>query len=202
LTFELRGKKLKGRWALVRMHASERYKGDRNWLLFKKEDSIAVPAAARARFAARATPRAAAKSGPRKPARKRPAFIKPQLAVLADEAPTGDGWVHEVKLDGYRIELIIDAEDARLYTRSGADWTDRFQSIARAAEELPGKSLILDGEVVVPDASGVSSFSALQAALKGERAAGFQYHVFDLLHFDGRDLRSYALTVRRQALER
>ncbi|HTF86962.1 MAG TPA: DNA ligase D [Planctomycetota bacterium] len=206
ISFELRGRKLKGRWTLVRMHASERYKGDRNWLLFKTDESHAIKPAAAALKSTRAKSRPAAGRTPRKKAPKkasveRPAFIPPQLATLAEAAPSGEGWVHEAKLDGYRLELIQDQGTVRLYTRSGADWTDRFPAIARAGKDLAGRSLILDGEAVAVAARGVSSFSALQSALKEGAKARLQYHAFDLLFFDGRDLRDHPLNIRRQALE-
>ncbi|HUR26704.1 MAG TPA: DNA ligase D, partial [Planctomycetota bacterium] len=132
---------------------------------------------------------------------RRPAFVTPELATLADAAPSGPGWVHEAKLDGYRLELLVDGGTARVFTRSGADWTARFPTIAKAALELPGQSLLLDGEVVALGKDRLSSFHALQNALDVESTAKLEYHAFDLLHFDGRDLREHPLSVRRAALE-
>jgi bifunctional non-homologous end joining protein LigD len=109
--------------------------------------------------------------------------------------------VHEIKLDGYRILLRIERGRARLLTRNRKDWTDRFPDVAEAAAALPVKEALLDGEVVVFDAAGVSSFQALQQA--GEPGAGrLVYVAFDLLFLDGRDLRGEPLLVRKKHLAR
>src|ERR1700757_3231659 len=96
-----------------------------------------------------------------------PGFIQPQLASEAPEPPVGKHWVHEIKLDGYRIQAHIDkAGKVRLYTRSGLDWTHRMASVARELGRLSVESAILDGEVVVLEANGQSTFAALQAAFE------------------------------------
>ena len=129
-----------------------------------------------------------------------PAWVAPQLATLVSEPPVGDAWVHEVKLDGYRILARIDHGRVRLLTRNRLDWTDHFPAIAEAAGSLPVKEALLDGEVVVFDAAGVSSFQALQQAAESGRA--LTYVAFDLLFLDGRDLRGEPLVARKKALAR
>jgi bifunctional non-homologous end joining protein LigD len=129
-----------------------------------------------------------------------PAWVAPQLATLVAAPPVGDDWVHEIKLDGYRILLRIERGRARLLTRNRLDWTDRFPAVAEAAAALPVKEALLDGEIVVFDAAGVSSFQALQQAADSGRA--LTYVAFDLLFLDGRDLRGEPLIARKKALAR
>ena len=131
-----------------------------------------------------------------------PDFVPPSLATLRDEPPAGSGWVHEVKFDGYRIQARLDRGTVRLLTRKGLDWTKKFPNVAQAVARLPATTALLDGEIVVEDENGVSSFSGLQAALKAHERDRFVYYVFDLLHRDGRDLRERPLLERKQALER
>ena len=131
-----------------------------------------------------------------------PAWIAPQLATLVSEPPEGPDWVHEIKLDGYRILARIERGRGRLLTRNRQDWTGRFPAVAEAVAALPVKEALLDGEVVALDAAGVSSFQALQQA--GTRPAGrsLVYVVFDLLFLDGRDLRPEPLLTRKSHLAR
>src|SRR5271166_2703687 len=109
-----------------------------------------------------------------------PDFVPPSLATLRDEAPSGEGWVHEIKFDGYRMQARLERGKVRLLTRKGLDWTEKFPNVAAAVAALPARSALIDGEVVVEDANGVSSFSALQAALKEHAEDVFVYYVFDL----------------------
>ena len=129
-----------------------------------------------------------------------PAFVAPQLCTLVGEPPEGDGWLHEVKFDGYRILCRVAGGRATLWSRNEKDWTATFPGIASEAAGLPVRAALLDGEVVVVEKSGVKSFNALQNALKGGRAADLFYYVFDLLHLDGRDLRNQPLDARRASL--
>src|SRR5262249_53518972 len=99
-----------------------------------------------------------------------PQHWPPELATLVKSVPTGDEWLHEIKFDGYRALGRLDHGGVRLYTRSGQDWTDHFPSIAEAVARLPADRLLLDGEVVVLQANGVSSFQALQNAIKNPAA--------------------------------
>jgi len=130
------------------------------------------------------------------------AFIPPCLALLADTPPAGDDWLHEIKFDGYRLICVIEDGEASLFTRSGLDWSHRFPSIALALQDFPASNAIVDGEAVVEDDNGVSSFSALQAALAdGRPAKEASLYAFDLLHIEGYDLRGAALEDRKSALE-
>jgi len=95
-------------------------------------------------------------------------FIPPQLPSLTDQPPEGGDWIHEVKHDGYRTMLVVERGTARAYTRNGHDWSDRYPGIIAAARKLPCRSAILDGEVIVQDARGVSDFEALQAAFRSK----------------------------------
>ena len=130
-----------------------------------------------------------------------PRFVEPCLALLAERPPEGDNWLHEIKFDGYRLMAVIEDGRARLLTRRGLDWTDRFPGIAEALEQLPAKSAIVDGEAVVEDENGVSSFSALQDALAERRqATNAVLHAFDLIYLDGYSLRDVTLDGRKDAL--
>ena len=96
-----------------------------------------------------------------------PGFIPPQLATLRSKAPAGDHWLHEIKYDGYRLQVHLNKGRARVYTRTGLDWTKRFPAIV-AAFDLPVETAIFDGEVVVVK-DGRTNFSELQAALAAGR---------------------------------
>jgi bifunctional non-homologous end joining protein LigD len=117
---------------------------------------------------------------------KLPAFRDVQLATLVDHVPSGSGWLHEVKYDGYRALLAVSGGKARAYTRHGHDWSDRFAPVVGGIEALDLGSALIDGEVVALDRQGRPSFSALQAALK--QGGDLQYFAFDLLEQDGEDL--------------
>lgn len=129
-----------------------------------------------------------------------PDFVRPCLATSVDEAPNGDGWVHEIKLDGYRLQARIDNGGVRLLTRTGLDWTPRFGSVARALKSLRVGSALLDGEVVVEDAEGKSSFAELVTSLKSGHSEDMVYFAFDLLHLDGFDLTGVRLLDRKALL--
>ncbi len=132
-------------------------------------------------------------------AAKMPHFVEPQLAKLADQPPQGPGWAHEVKLDGYRVQLRVARGETRIRTRTGLDWTDRFAAIAKDAEALP--DCMVDGEVAALDEQGLPSFGALQAALSEHRSEDLVLFAFDLL-FEGReDLRTLPLADRKSRLE-
>ena len=131
-----------------------------------------------------------------------PKFVPPSLATLRDDAPNGPQWMHEVKFDGYRIQARLDHGEVRLLTRKGLDWAAKFPNVVRAVAALPATTALIDGEIVIEDAQGISSFSGLQAALKAGERERFIYFVFDLLHLDGRDLAGLPLIERKRALER
>ncbi len=128
-------------------------------------------------------------------------FIPPQLPSLTDQPPESSNWIHEVKHDGYRTMLLVRRGTALAYTRNGHDWSERYRGIITAARKLPCRTAILDGEVIVQDARGISDFGALQAALRSEPAS-LIFYVFDVLHLDGKDLREIPLTERRVKLQR
>ncbi|HWE17434.1 MAG TPA: DNA ligase D, partial [Hyphomicrobiaceae bacterium] len=129
-----------------------------------------------------------------------PAFIEPQLASPATGPPTGAGWVHEIKFDGYRLMARLDRGRVKLLTRKGLDWTAKFSSLRKALEGLPAVTALLDGEVVVESESGAPSFNELQADLSAGRSDRFRYYLFDILHLDGMDLVGAALLERKAAL--
>ncbi|WP_298668150.1 DNA ligase D [uncultured Sphingomonas sp.] len=129
-----------------------------------------------------------------------PPFQPPQLAQLVDSVPTGNGWLHEMKYDGYRTLIAIGGGEARAYTRSGLDWSDRFAGILAEARTLKVSSALIDGEALVFDPAGKSSFQALQGALKGAPDR-IDYVAFDLLALDGEDLTGLPLTERKERLK-
>lgn len=132
-------------------------------------------------------------------AMKPPPFRAVQLATLVDTVPTGSRWLHEMKYDGYRLLVAVGGGKARAYTRSGLDWSDKFDAIVQAAAKLDVGSALLDGEAVVLDGDGRSSFQALQGALKGAPAT-IDYYAFDLLELNGEDLTGLPLTDRKAKL--
>jgi bifunctional non-homologous end joining protein LigD len=129
-----------------------------------------------------------------------PAFIEPQLGSPAAIPPSGAGWVHEIKFDGYRLMARLDRGRVKLLTRKGLDWTAKFSSLRKALEGLPAVTALLDGEVVVESESGAPSFNELQADLSAGRSDRFRYYLFDILHLDGMDLVGAALLERKAAL--
>jgi bifunctional non-homologous end joining protein LigD len=131
-----------------------------------------------------------------------PDFIPPSLATLHSNAPRGAEWLHEIKYDGYRIQARLDHGKVRLLTRKNLDWTHRFKPIAAAVVALPAETALLDGELVVENDKGISSFSLLQTDLKDGRGDRLVYYVFDLLYLDGRDLTGEPLVARKAELER
>lgn len=127
-----------------------------------------------------------------------PDFIPPQLCRSVDRPPSGAGWAHEVKFDGYRLQLRVADGAARLRTRGGLDWTDRFPEIAAVAGKLPDG--VYDGEAVALDANGAPDFPALQAALSEHDTASLVLFVFDLLHDAAQDLRDLSMAERKARL--
>jgi bifunctional non-homologous end joining protein LigD len=128
-----------------------------------------------------------------------PNFIPPQLCKSVSRPPIGAEWVHEIKLDGYRMQLRVEHGRAFMRTRKGLDWTAKFAAIADAAGSL--SDCIIDGEVVALDHNGAPDFSALQAALSEGRFGDLVYFVFDLLFEGGEDLRHLPLTERKERLK-
>jgi bifunctional non-homologous end joining protein LigD len=130
-----------------------------------------------------------------------PGFIPPALATRIDKPPTGDRWIHEIKFDGYRVQLHMANDDIRIFTRRGNDWTKRFRKIAADAYLINAKSAIIDGEVVVPAADGTTDFSVLQNELKGQ-STKIVMIAFDLLYLNGQDVRKLPLLERKALLQK
>jgi bifunctional non-homologous end joining protein LigD len=127
-----------------------------------------------------------------------PGFIKPQLATLKSKAPKGEQWLHEIKYDGYRVQLHASRGRKKVFTRNGLDWAKLFSTIA-GAFDIPGQAIV-DGEVVVIK-DGRTNFSALQAELAGGKQSQLEYYAFDLLYLDGYDLRAVPQIERKRLLE-
>lgn len=128
-----------------------------------------------------------------------PRFIAPQLCTLKDRPPSGTGWIHEIKFDGYRLQLKTTGA-VRLLTRNGHDWTQKFPSIAAAGAKLP--SCTLDGELTALDDKGAPHFSNLQSAIARRATSELVYFAFDILALEGNDLRKLPLIERKAILER
>ncbi len=214
LKFELEGERLAGQWVLVRMK-HDRAGGKRtHWLLIKQRDAFARAdgdavldedhSVASGRTMTqietgngrRPRPFMTRRAGRRGHAM--PQFIAPQLAQLVARPPSGAGWGHEVKFDGYRMQLRVADGAPTLRTRKGLDWSGRFPTILSAASSF--RDVILDGEIVALDERGISSFAALQTALPHGDDAALVYYVFDLLYEEGVDLRPLPLRERKERL--
>jgi bifunctional non-homologous end joining protein LigD len=152
--------------------------------------------------AAEPRPAAPLKTAPAPKLKKKaalPGFVPPELAKAVDRPPQGAGWAHEIKFDGYRLQLRVEAGRATLKTRAGLDWTAKFQEIGRAAEVLP--DCMIDGEACALDRNGAPDFPALQAALSDGRTGDLIYFAFDLLFAEGEDLRPLPLRERKARLQ-
>ncbi len=209
LKFRLHGEKLQGGWALVRLkpRSKKDAEGKAGWLLVKERDDQASEsedplAEDRSVKSGRSMDQIAEQRDAVWSSREPWPDARPQLASLAEEAPEGEGWLHEIKLDGYRIMARLEDGRATLFTRNGHDWTPRFRRLAQAVEGLPCRSALLDGEAVVFDASGASRFGALQEALSEGASGAMHYVLFDLLYLDGGDLTGLPLTERKERLAR
>ena len=130
-----------------------------------------------------------------------PQFIPPQLSQPVEKPPAGPQWVHEIKLDGYRMAARIDNGRVQLLTRAGLDWTAKYRSTGAALANLNVKTAYLDGELCGVDDAGLPSFARMQAATDVERGVRLIYYAFDLLHLAGRDVSSLPLIERKALLE-
>lgn len=130
-----------------------------------------------------------------------PGFVEPALASSSDRVPAGDRWIHEIKFDGYRVQLHIHNDAIKVFTRRGNDWTRRFGKIAADAYLINAGSAIIDGEVVVPAADGTTDFSVLQNELRG-KSNRLVMIAFDLLYLNGQDLRKLPLLERKAHLKK
>ncbi|ALN91383.1 DNA ligase D [Lysobacter gummosus] len=164
---------------------------------------VASAAAAKTKQPARPSPRdgwrktALALDGAK--AAAMPDQIELQLATLREHPPAGEGWLHEVKWDGYRL-LAYRQRRLRLESRNRQDWTERFPHLAEALRALPVRSLIVDGELIAPGRDGHSDFGQLQCLLESGQVQALRYVLFDLLYLDGIDLRGAAQSRRRDLL--
>lgn len=130
-----------------------------------------------------------------------PAFVSPQLATLVKEPPSGDKWLHELKFDGYRMLCRVDRGQVSFWSRNGKDWTGKFLNVVQAIKSLKITNAIIDGEIVIVDAQGRSSFQKLQRAMGKTVTSGFAYQVFDLIYLDGFNLTRTPLKDRKDLLE-
>src|SRR5690349_14844480 len=115
-------------------------------------------------------------------------FIKPELPTLVPEPPTGEGWIHEIKYDGYRTLIVIDRGQVRAFTRNGNDWSTAYKRVVAACSRLVCQTALIDGEMVVQDEHGITDFPALRSAIY-RAPHRIVFFAFDLLHLDGQDLR-------------
>ncbi|WP_321880483.1 DNA ligase D [Paraburkholderia bannensis] len=229
LAFTLDGEKLHGSWALVRstMGGGKYANHDKhdNWLLIKHRDGDAVSedeyrviddgvaGAKRAAKVARkkasgTTMRTKTSTTSRKLSALEgavraalPAKLAPQLATPADAPPGTDGWLYELKFDGYRVLARIEGDDVRIFTRTGKDWSAKFPQQIEALRALRLESAWLDGEAVVLDQNGVPDFQALQNAFDAGSADAIAIWFFDLPWLNGFDLSKVPLEARRAQLE-
>jgi len=254
LKFILHGKKMKGKWALIRMGGKAANELKPNWLLIKehdeserretdpsvtdeepnsvvtgrsleeiaksedhvwnskdtatgnawyRKDSPTAEKVASAKSSAASAKARIADFGSaikKAPKEKLPDFIAPELALQSETPPAGGGWLHELKLDGYRIQARKDGDRVQLLTRTGLDWTHRMKTIAAFVAALPVEKAIFDGEVVVLAENGSTSFADLQAAFQEGVKKPLTYFVFDLLHLNGHSIRGLTLGKRKDML--
>ena len=205
LHFVLDGERMKGEWLLIRLKPRGRETRE-NWLLRKIDDAHAGGADTLVETALTsvdtgrtmdeiAEGKRPARKVPRPRKGTRPKAQDVQLGTLVDAVPAGNGWLHEVKYDGYRALVAVGGGGARVFTRSGLDWTDKFPGVAEAAAAINGPALI-DGEIVAMK-DGKPDFSMLQDAISN--GGEMVFFAFDLLDAGG-DLRSLPLTLRKQRL--
>jgi len=142
----------------------------------------------------------ASKKKSKSPASKAPQFIPPQLCDTVERPPAGDGWIHEIKFDGYRVQMAIANGKVTLKTRKGLDWTVKFSAIAASALDIP--DAIIDGEICALDENGAPDFAALQAAISEGKTDDLVFFGFDLLFEGEEDLREMVLTDRKDRLSK
>jgi bifunctional non-homologous end joining protein LigD len=204
LKFILTGKRLKGKWALIRLKAKA---GDakNNWLLLKEKDEFVNTGGILGFTTSIRTGRTleeinAGESD--KFARNPFSKVEVQLAKLVHEIPKEEDWVYELKYDGYRIIAYVEGNQVRLITRNGNNYTRKFQVIASSLVDFAaGRAMVLDGEIAITDAAGRTDFQALQNYIKNPKPQNLTYIVFDLLALEGADLRGNPLIKRKELLE-
>lgn len=224
LSFVLHGERLKGGFGLIRIQSRDEKDA---WLLIKSRDDQAKPgrggqvveqqltsvqsgrtmeeiASEQSRVWTRAgelPTREELLALPGAADGEVPFPVMPQLPTLVQHPVEGDDWLHELKLDGYRLIIRVRGGSAEIFTRSGQNWTDKLSVIAQAAAGLPIDDAVIDGELVAMDAQGRSSFGALQRAIS-EDPGGLYVYAFDLLQARGVDLREVPLRDRKAMLQR
>ncbi|WP_396594983.1 DNA ligase D [Brevundimonas sp. R86498] len=224
----LHGERLVGKWALIRLKSDRGKPSKRtNWLLIKEKDEHAVPGEgdalmeidasittgrSLAEIAAGKTQwRSSRKTGQKAPPRPRaskalaspktrpPAFVPIQLCKVVDHPPAGNGWAHEIKFDGYRLQVGVGGGKALLRTRSGLDWTAKFPEQAADAARWP--DAVVDGELCALAEDHMPDFPALQAAISDGATGELMYFAFDLLFEGAEDLRTLPLSHRKARLQ-
>jgi len=226
LKFELRGHKLKGYWALVRMKNKEEKKQE-PWLLIKEKDEYVRPSSEYS--VVDEMPESVAElempdsQTDDRPANHAPAVgekffsdlpgnaikaalpltLQPQLATLVDGPPSDAAeWTYEIKFDGYRILTRIDGKKIQLFTRNGNDWSHKLPALVKAIGKMGLREGWLDGEIIVPNENGIPDFQALQNAFDTSRTQSIIYYLFDIPFYDGYDLKNVPLIERREFLKR
>lgn len=205
LKFVLKGRRLKGKWVLVRWKAKSDDDKD-NWLLMKEKDEYVRPDSGISAFdTSIRTGRTMTEieEGEEEKITRNPfSKVEVQLAKLASKVPEDGDWLYEMKYDGYRIIAFVEGNSVRLMSRNGNDLTYRFRDIALSLIDFAaGRAMILDGEIAITDESGKTDFQALQNYMKSPKGQNLTYIVFDLLALDGVDLRGRRLIHRKENLE-
>jgi bifunctional non-homologous end joining protein LigD len=225
LEFRLHGKKLGGKWHLVRTRMLGK---QQQWLLMKSKDEFAraaadadvidagkadepkrrlheTPPTASRQPRAKKKPAAAPKPRSRKSRGARgnalPATLKPMLATLVDKVPGNEGWVYELKYDGVRLLCRCEGDDVRCISRNGLDWTHKVGPIVEALAGLELRGAWIDGELIATDPNGRSDFSLLQHVLEQKRFDELRFCIFDLLYWNGEDLRDLTLAERKTRVD-
>jgi bifunctional non-homologous end joining protein LigD len=220
LHFTLEGERMKGEWVLFRLKPRPGERGE-PWMLKKVTDDFANPedgeelvdngttsvttGRTMAEIAAGKdvwkSNRGGSKGGrtTTKAGTPPPKFMEPQLATLVDEVPTGTGWLHEYKYDGYRLLIATGDKAATAWTRNGKDWSDKFRALVKSADALPAGCLI-DGEAVALGKDGKPDFQLLQSTLKDRKGANLAYYAFDLLVDRDKDIRKLPNIERKARL--
>ena len=204
LKFTLKGRRLKGKWALVRLRPKAGETRE-NWLLLKEKDEYTKTNDGISQYTTSIrTGRTMEQiqAGQEASIARNPFdHADVQLAKLVTAPPQGGDWLYELKYDGYRILAYVQGSGVRLISRNGHDYTARFSAVATALLDLAaGRAMVLDGEMAVVDAAGKTDFQALQGYMKHPQGQNLTYIVFDLLALDGADLRSRPLLERKAIL--
>lgn len=205
LKFMLQGRRMNGKWALIRLKGKAGETRD-NWLLLKEKDEYAKSSDGVSDFTTSIRTGRTMEEiemGERKKFISNPFnSVDVQLAKLVNQIPKEEDWIYEMKYDGYRIIAFVEDNNVRLITRNGNDYQRRFHEIALTLIDwAEGRSMVLDGEMVITDESGITDFQALQNYMKDGKNQKLTYIVFDLLALEGVDLRCRSVIERKEILE-